>query len=242
MKNRAVAPASLSVPLPGAEPTTCGYQRPPFRIFCGAVHRTGSSSARRVRHVDAFLRVALVLRAIEQHHVLLDAPCSSAPPDPRTHRPCRRRRATPASARPAVSPRYRSTRACAVRCRAVPAPTRAGRRCPRCRRARSPCGPPGDRDRPIASARSPRPATPAALVLAVEKVEILLVAIEHHAEIADAADHVSVRDSHAVELACAWITMPRSSHVRPRSVDVAEPMRGTNRSSRPHREAGHSLW
>ena len=38
MKNLDAPAASLSVPVPADEPTTCGYQRPPFRILCGGVH------------------------------------------------------------------------------------------------------------------------------------------------------------------------------------------------------------
>ena len=44
MNNRGDCPASLSVPVPGTVPMTCGYQPPRSRIFFGVVHSRGSSS------------------------------------------------------------------------------------------------------------------------------------------------------------------------------------------------------
>lgn len=44
MKNLTTAPASLSDPVPGSRPTTCGYHSPPDRIRAGDVHLPGAVS------------------------------------------------------------------------------------------------------------------------------------------------------------------------------------------------------
>lgn len=43
MKNLAVRPAVLSVPIPGSRPMTWGYHAPPDRIRCGGDQAAGSS-------------------------------------------------------------------------------------------------------------------------------------------------------------------------------------------------------
>jgi hypothetical protein len=46
MKKRAHRPATLSVPDPASMPITCGYHRPPLRIFTGCDQPAGSSRRR----------------------------------------------------------------------------------------------------------------------------------------------------------------------------------------------------
>ena len=114
MNNRAVAPDSLSVPSV-TRPSTCGYQRPPPDLLRHRPERR-IVDPRSKRHVNALFGIVLVLRAVEQHHILLQVPRSSAPMAPRKHRPGCRRRATHAPSEPAVCLRdSRSTPA--ERCR-----------------------------------------------------------------------------------------------------------------------------